>query len=46
MVVIQDVGKATDDAQKRYGSPDDPVMNSTIPTVVHVITSYLNIKLM
>ena len=31
--------------KKMYGSPDEPVMNSTTATVVHVITNYLNIKL-
>ena len=45
MVVIRDVVKATDDVQKMYGSPDEPMMNSTTATVVHVITNYLNIKL-
>ena len=45
MVVIQDVVKATDDAQKMYGSPDEAMMNSTTATVIHVITNYLNIKL-
>ena len=44
-MVIQDVIKATDDAQKMYASPDEPMMNSTTATVVHVITNYLNIKL-
>ena len=43
--VIQDVIKATDDDQKMYGSPDEPMMNCTTATVVHVITNYLNIKL-
>ena len=45
MVVIQDVIKATDDAQIMYGSPDEPMMNSTTATVVHVNTNYLNINL-
>ena len=45
MIVIQDVIKAIDDAQKMYGSPDEPVMNSATATVVQVITNYLNIKL-
>ena len=45
MVVIQDFIKATDDTQKMYASPDEPVMNSTTVTVIHVITNYLNIKL-
>ena len=45
VVVIRDVVKTTDDAQKMYGSPDEPMMNSTTATVVHVITKFLNIKL-
>ena len=45
MVIIRDVVKATDDVQKMYASPDEPMMNSTTATVVHVITNYLNIKL-
>ena len=45
MVVIRNVIKATDDAQKMYGSPDEPMMNSTTATVVQVITNFLNIKL-
>ena len=45
MVVIQDVVKAADDVQKMYASPDEPMMNSTTATVVHVITNYLNMKL-
>ena len=41
MVVIQDVIKATDDAQKMYGSPDEPMMNSTTVTVVPVSYTHL-----
>ena len=37
--------KATNDVQKMYASPDEPMMNSTTATVVHVITNYLNIKI-
>ena len=44
-MVIQDVVKATDDVQKLYAPPDEPMMNSTTATVVHVMTNYLNIKL-
>ena len=45
MVVNRHVIKATDDVQKMYGSPDEPMMNSTTATLVHVITNYFNIKL-
>ena len=45
MVVIRVVVMATDDVQKMYASPDEPMINSTTATVVHVITNYLNIKL-
>ena len=45
MVIIRDVVKATDDVQKMYASPDEPMMNSTTATVVHVITNYFNIKI-